>query len=170
MAGGLPRGHDRSHAAHPCDGDLETHESVETSVCLFGGWMDLGGVRHWLGDNVGAEEAWHTSIWLSLENLRINPKSAPELRNLAMTNAMLGQRDSSLAFADDLMSLPGLSSSDYLAVGKAYEILGERQMAITYVTRAIDHGHSYSSIESSAWLDSLRLDPDFLTLTRNRRQ
>ncbi|MFV1980403.1 MAG: protein kinase [Rhodothermia bacterium] len=145
-------------------------KSIEYQPKKANAWMDLGGVRHWLGEREPADEAWRTSIRLSRENLRVNPKSAPELRLLAMNYAMLGQRDSSFMFVDSLMNLPGLSSGDYLAVGKVYEILGERQMAITYVTRAIDQGHSYASIESSAWLDSLRLDTDFLTLTRNKRR
>ncbi|MGA7304384.1 MAG: protein kinase [Rhodothermales bacterium] len=129
-------------------------------------WMDLGGVYHWLGNDSAATDAWQRSIAISRANLEVNPKFNDGLRNLVMVYAMLGREDSSLVFVDSLMRLPGLGSADYLAVGKAYEILGRRQPAITFVTRAVDKGHSWSSIESSAWLDSLRVDPDFRALVR----
>ena len=124
-------------------------------------WLNLGDSYHWIGDGEKARSAWMRAVDLAEPLLNINPLDSDMLSLLAVGYARLDQASQALIMINRLEALERLSAGDLLSIGKTYEILGERETALEYINTALASGYSLSSIEASAWLDSLRSDSQY---------
>ena len=127
-------------------------------------WDLLGDSRHWLGDDAGAREAWLRAAELAIADLDVNPMDASMLTFLAHLQSKLGQEAEARKTLRRLQSVDVVEYGDLLAVAKVYEILGDRDSALTYSLQAFENGAQPFIFEASGWLDDLRQDPEYLDL------
>jgi Flp pilus assembly protein TadD len=134
------------------------------------GWSNLGNSYHWLGRDSEAGTAWRHAAQLALERLEVNPQSTYALETLAMSYAKLGRVEEALSAIGRLLDLPRVDSGTHLTIGKAYEVIGNRESALEYIGRSLAMGHSRSAVENNHWLDSLRLDPEYRSIAARPAQ
>jgi serine/threonine-protein kinase len=134
------------------------------------GWSNLGNSYHWLGRDSEAGTAWRHAAQLALERLEVNPQSTYALETLAMSYAKLGRVEEALSAIGRLLDLPRVDSGTHLTIGKAYEVIGDRESALEHIGRALAMGHSRSAVENNHWLDSLRLDPEYRSIAARPAQ
>ena len=152
----------------------EAEAMYEQAVALretdFEAWRDLGDAAHWSGDPATARRAWRRAAALALERLGVNPNDAETLAFLAADYARLGARDSARTAIDRLLALKERSAETLISIGKAYEIMGERERAWPYLEAALKEGYSPEVLVFSAWLDDLRQTPEYRRLVDASRR
>ena len=124
-------------------------------------WRLLGDAYHWAGDSAKAHAAWQRYIERAEQSLAVNPNDAELLGRLAATYAALGDHSQSQTYIGLLFALPTPDNYTFHFVGRAYEILGQRDLALRYLTRALDDGIPLVRIEGDPWLAGLRQDPRY---------
>ncbi len=127
-------------------------------------WLLLGEARYWDGDAEGARMAWQRFIALADEILAGNPNEKELLGRLAATYVALGDPDQGRAYIGRLFALPPPDAYTFHYVGRAYEMLGERDLALRYLRRALEDGIPPVRIETDPWLKALREKPGFQAL------
>ena len=137
-------------------------ESLDLDSTYYDGWSDLGNALYWLNDGTGAAQSWERGVILATEALSSTPNSVSALRNLVETYARLGENDQALEAIQKLLDVPGRSPRSLALIGKAYEIMGQRDEALSFILRALDEGYSDEAIKASRWLDELRSDRRYL--------
>ena len=120
-------------------------------------WQFLGNAYYWAGDTQRARIAWRRSIELADQALAVNPNDDGVLGSLVVLHLALGDFEQGRRYLGLLFALPQpLNPYRLHWVGRAYEILGERALALRYVTRALEDGVPLVRIETDPWLDALR--------------
>jgi len=121
----------------------------------------LGDVRAKAGDTSGARADWTAAVSLSREALRVNPKDARQLKNIAICLAKLGQRDEALATLQKAIDA-GPSSGDVQYGGAVVHALtGDGPGALSMLEKALALGASASQARDDEDLASLRALPRF---------
>lgn len=127
-------------------------------------WDLIGNAHALLGQRDRARESWRRVLRICTATLQINPDDVLSLEYAAENHAKLGDRTEAIEYAIRLEPLVGRNVSAPLSLATVYELLGDRDRALEFVELALQNPWSFSSIESSVWLDSLRLDPRYLVL------
>lgn len=152
------------------DDFAEAARTLEQGVALEDNdreaWENLGDAYYWSEQRDKARTAWQRAVALARERLAINPRDARTLGFLAEDLARLGQQDSARAVIDRLLLLDEQSATSLLSIGKTYEILQERDRALTYIEAAMARGYSSKMLEYAAWLDDLRTDARYQELLK----
>ncbi|MDX1548577.1 MAG: tetratricopeptide repeat protein, partial [Rhodothermales bacterium] len=155
------------------DDFAEAARRFEQVVAYFGtdrdAWENLGDAYHWGGDPAAARAPWQRAVALARERLAVNQADPGALGALAEDYARLGEADSARAAIERLLALDEPSTASLVSVAKAYEILGRRDDALTYLAAALDRGYAPVILDASAWLDALRQDPRYQQLVRTGR-
>jgi eukaryotic-like serine/threonine-protein kinase len=92
---------------------------------------------------------------------QLNPQDALVQGKLAYLYARQNSRVNSLARIQTALALSPDDPAVLDDVGITYEVLGERQLALKYVQRAIEKGYPLQQVISNPDMQSLILDPSF---------
>jgi tetratricopeptide (TPR) repeat protein len=125
-------------------------------------WGNLAAAQYWAeGQRDEALESYKTSIRHALREFRSRPEDPYLIAALIDHYSMIGQRDNCLRMVTYGDSVAGDDTDVLSAIGNAYEILGDRLLALRYFREAIRYGHPAVEIERMPSLKELVKDPLF---------
>jgi tetratricopeptide (TPR) repeat protein len=108
-------------------------------------------------------ENYRKALNLAEEELSVNPRNVTLLISIAGYHAELGQ----ISVAKDLLfDVLEQSDDDFSIVGdigRTFERLGERELALDVISKAIRNGYPVSEIKSDPNLNEFRDDPGYIT-------
>lgn len=127
-------------------------------------WALLASALFRSGGTERAAAAWRRMIAIDAQTLRVNPTDEDALAGLAVGYARTGQPDRARDALRRMAELPQKRVGIMLDMAAAYEILGDRKQALSYIEDALRQGVRPAAIEMSSDLDRLRADPRYRDL------
>jgi tetratricopeptide (TPR) repeat protein len=129
-------------------------------------WTNLTAAYEWLKNGTKAAAAREKTIAILRQVLGLNPQNPLAQATLAVMLAKDGPRDEAL---DKVQISLALSSNDgYVLsqVADAYELLGDRPKAITYLSQAFAHGVTPAQLSGDPYIQAVLSSRDIRTQVR----
>lgn len=128
----------------------------------FEAWGNLAAAMYFAeGRRSEAKEVFRKAIRHLKRDFRVSPENPFLISAMITYHAMSGDERTSrrmIQYGDSVAS----DEPDVLfAIGDAYELFGERELALRYIGNAIRHGYALSEVERTPNLADLRSDPLF---------
>ncbi len=127
-------------------------------------WDLLAHAYYWAGDRPAAAATWRRLVEVATPLYEVNPMDATVLVFLSDAHAALGEHDRAGFYMSRLLAAPSDSNVITFYIGRTYEILGDRELALRYIARAFEERFDPLMIDSDPWLDELRRDPGYQAL------
>jgi len=127
-------------------------------------WHNLAAAYEWSGEPQKARAAFQRTAELLEDQRRVNPRDPGLLITLADAYSNLNQARRARELLEKAVALTPKDVSDIFQVSVVYEQLGDRPLALQWISRAIKGGYSRDLIEKSPTLAQLRLDPRYQRL------
>jgi eukaryotic-like serine/threonine-protein kinase len=115
----------------------------------------------WLKDDAKVAVARHRKFLLLRDYLKVAPQDGPAQAELASLYARMKQYDKAKATIQTALALSPNDASALHSIGVAYEVMGNRALALQYVEKSLQKGTSLDSIKLDADLANLVNDPRF---------
>jgi len=96
----------------------------------------------------------------------INPRDPKVLADLAGYYAVLGERGKAVSLMTRALALAPDDLEVMVSAGDTYEQLGERERALHWIRKALEHGYPPKGIERMPGLEQLRADARFQHLLK----
>ncbi len=115
------------------------------------------------GEALKAREATQRAITMAEERLAVTPRDPTLLSHLLHYYNGIDERSKAWALLEQLTTL----ETDEMPVivlahiGRAYEYLGDRDLALQWIESALEHGYPLAELERDQSLDSLKADARF---------
>jgi len=125
-------------------------------------WGNLADAYYWTpatGDS--ARKTYHRAVQRAEEKLKINPRDAELLADMAGYCTRLGQRNRALSFIKRALHLAPDNVVVMAYAGLIYEETGRRELALEWLDKALQKGYALSEIEHEPGLRKLRGDDRF---------
>jgi tetratricopeptide (TPR) repeat protein len=137
-------------------------QAVEQDAGDYRVWRGLGLSYYWApGEKPKAREALSRAAELAEKQLAVNPKNALLLVELADCHAYLENAPRARELLKRALALAPDDVEVQYAAAAAYELLGERELALRWIRRALDSGYPLARVEGDPGLAALRSDPGF---------
>ena len=127
-------------------------------------WHNLAGAYQWSNEPQKAQAAFQRTAALLEEQLRVNPRDPTSLIFLADAYSYLNQPQRARELLRQGLALAPDDVSDMFQASAIYEQLGDRELALQWLAKAIKGGFSRDLIEKEPTLARLRLDPKYPSL------
>lgn len=127
-------------------------------------WGNLGDSYYYGGDKQNAAEAYKKAISLAEPQLKLNPRDAGVLADLASYHSMLGDRQAALDYLDRSLALGHGDKELLLNAAVVYNQLHETGPALEWLSKALAAGYSRSVISTGAPFDNLHDNPQYQAL------
>lgn len=128
-------------------------------------WRNLGEAYSWLPAQIDKSiSAYKRSIELGEKQLKVNPKDALLLKDLAEGYANLKDRQQAIDYIQRALSLKPQDLDVIVSAIGVYEVLGEREKALQSVRQGFSNGMDRDALDSTPGMASLRADPRFQAL------
>ena len=127
-------------------------------------WDWLAHAYYWAGDRTAAEATWRRLIEVATALYEVNPRESNVLMFLSDAHAALGELDRARFYLSRLAATPSDTNYVNYWVGRAYEIMGDRELALDYVARALEERFDPLMVDSDPWLEDLRREPEYKAL------
>jgi serine/threonine-protein kinase len=128
-------------------------------------WRNLGAALYWApGERPRSAAAYDQAVQLAEQAVKVNPRQADLLANLADAYSMLGRVGDARRTVDALERLDPKDAGVLFTLAGAYEQLGDRGTALTTLARARAAGASMDEIARSPGLAQLRKDQRYVRL------
>jgi serine/threonine-protein kinase len=124
----------------------------------------LGDARAKAGDLAAARADWRAAIGLSREALGINPKDPRAIRNVAICQAKLGQKEAALATAREALAAAPSSADAHYGAAAVHALTGDAAGSVALLEKALALGSSVSLVKDDDDFASLHERPDFQQL------
>jgi serine/threonine protein kinase/tetratricopeptide (TPR) repeat protein len=131
-------------------------------------WGSLGDAQHFNGDQASARKAYEKAVSIATKQLEVNPKDAEVNGDIADYFAMLGERKQALKFLDQSLRSGQGDKDILLNAAVVYQDLGERSVAIEWLKKSLDAGVSSATVLGNPTFDSLKREPRFQMLVKDR--
>ncbi|MFZ3001311.1 MAG: protein kinase [Undibacterium umbellatum] len=126
------------------------------------GWANLGDSLLWIpGRENEAKRAYEKARELLLPRLQTAPNDMALVSRFGLYSARVDDKDAALEYMQRALKLGPKDANVHFRVGLAYELLGQRENALTEISKAIEFGYSLKSLESEPNLLNLRRDPRY---------
>jgi tetratricopeptide (TPR) repeat protein len=130
-------------------------------------WGNLGDAYYFGGNKTSATEAYRKAISGADQRLKVNPRDADVLSDLARYWAMLGDRKKALDYLD--RSLVGKNDKELLfAAALVYNQLRETGPSLEWLGKALVAGYSKSVVSKAPDLDNLHDNPRYQALMQTK--
>jgi serine/threonine-protein kinase len=131
-------------------------------------WANLGDTLLWIpGRAAQAREAYQKALALLTPLLARAPKDATLMSRMGLFSARAGERERSMELLTTATELAPASPDVQFRAALAYELLGNRELALVTIARAKQNGYPAKAIESEPDLVELRRDPRYLSPQSN---
>jgi eukaryotic-like serine/threonine-protein kinase len=146
----------------------EAARYYETAIQMNGHeprwWHNLAGAYQASGDSQKARTAFQRTAELTEEQLRVNPRDPNLLIWLADAYSYLDQPQRARQLLKQALALSPDDVSNMFQASAIYDQIGDRDLALQWIAKAIKGGFSRDLIEKEPTLARLRLDPRFPAL------
>jgi tetratricopeptide (TPR) repeat protein/TolB-like protein/predicted Ser/Thr protein kinase len=151
----------------------EAARTYEQAVKLNPGdyelWGNLGDAYYWAPkEQPQAPQAYGKAITLANAALRVNPRDAAILCNLALYHGMLREKDAALAFLKRALALAPDNSDFLFKAAEIYNQLGMTEPALTALEHSIKRGYSRFFVRDHPIFGNFQTDPRFRKLVDNQ--
>lgn len=137
-----------------------SQKAISLNEADYATWGNLADAYQWAGDRAPAVEAFHKAITLAEKQREETPEDTELLTLLSGYYATLRDEQHALPLMRTLAVLaPGVPDIAF-SVGESYELLGQREEAIQWITKAIAAGYP---------AQNLRRSPELAALLRDKR-
>jgi tetratricopeptide (TPR) repeat protein len=134
-------------------------------------WMDLGDAYYWsVTQRSEAPEAYRKSIDLCEQTLKVNPKDATALHDLAMSHAMLSHRREALQSIQAATQVAPADPVNMYYAALVHAQFGEARAAMQWVKKALNAGTTIAQVRDSPNLQFLAKDADFQKFLKTKEQ
>ena len=133
-------------------------------------WMSsrwLGHALHWTGRETAAQEAWSDARRIATPLLDVNPNWLEVLIGLAEIHALLGEEAAARQYQMRAAELAVPYDYMHHFLGRAWELIGERERALESIGRGLTDGYPVAQIDADPWLADLRADPAYPAVSQN---
>ena len=131
-------------------------------------WGNLGDSYYYGGDTASATESYRKAILLAERQLKINPRDASILGDLASYNSMLGDRKQALNYLDRSLQLGQGDKELLFNAAVVYNQLHETGPALEWLGKALAAGYSRSLVATGAPFDNLHDNPRYQALIQQK--
>jgi eukaryotic-like serine/threonine-protein kinase len=137
------------------------HEAIKLDDQNYGAWYNLTAAYEWLKDEDNARSAREKTIELAERTVRENPLDAEAQATLAALYAKNGNKLAALEKIHISLALSPDSQYVLSQIADAYEQLGKRREAITFLKQALAHGLSRGQVKGDPEVQGLISEPEF---------
>jgi tetratricopeptide (TPR) repeat protein len=131
-------------------------------------WGNLGDSQYYGGDAAAAAPSYNKAISMAEQQLKINPRDAGVLGDLADYHSMLGHREQALSYLDRSMALGHGDKDLLLNAAVVYNQLRETGPALEFLGKALAAGYSRSVVATGAPFDNLHSNPQYQALMQQK--
>jgi serine/threonine protein kinase/tetratricopeptide (TPR) repeat protein len=128
------------------------------------GWHNLASAYQWSGETEKARTAFQRTARLAEKQRQVNPHDPDLLLRLADAYSMLDQKQLARQLLQQGLALAPDSVDNMFQAGVVYEQIGDGDLALQWIAKAIKRGYSRDLIERAPSLTQLRLDPRYQAL------
>jgi tetratricopeptide (TPR) repeat protein len=134
-------------------------------------WGNLAAAYYWAaGERDRAKSIYQRAAQMAEEKRKM-PAPDPELlSNLAGYYSVLGEHAKALPLIRQMLVLAPDDSEVTFHAGQTYEQLGERDLALVWIKKALERGYPRVEIEHNPWLRELCADKRFWQMPQGGRQ
>ena len=143
---------------------LNFKEALKIDDTDYQNWGNMGDASYYGGDTTSAMEYYRKAIALAEPQLKINPRDAGVLGDLASYYSMLGDRKQALSYLDRSLQLGPGDKDLLLNAAVVYNQLHETGTALEWLSKALVAGYSRSVIATGAPFDNLHDNPRYQAL------
>jgi len=141
----------------------EAARTLESAVRLddrdYRVWRNLGAAYYWApGERDKAREAYRRCVDLGEQERAFDPNEPWLLAELADCYAMLDKPDSARPLLIEAQRVGGDQAGIAHVIAGAYEQMGERELALEWIAKAVGLGEPREDIERDPSLEALRKD------------
>ena len=153
----------------------EAAERFKRSVDLNGNnyrmWGNLGSAYNSVPDPEQSRAAYERASELAQAELRVDPRAAEILADLADFSQGVGRRTEARDYARRALAAAAPNDGNVLfKVAVAYEGLGDRTQALPVLDRAVRAGVPVDRMENSRSLADLRADPRYARIVNREKE
>jgi tetratricopeptide (TPR) repeat protein len=127
-------------------------------------WGNMGDAEYYGGDAASAMETYRKAIVLAEQQLKVNPRDAGVLGDLASYYSMLSDRKQALSYLDRSLQLGQGEKDLLLNAAVVYNQLHETGTALEWLSKALAAGYSRSVVATGAPFDNLHDNPRYQAL------
>jgi serine/threonine-protein kinase len=134
-------------------------------------WGNLGDAYYYSGKRAEAIVAYQKAVSLASDRLRVNPRDASVLSDLAGYNTMLGHRHEAFDCLNKALQLTEQKDPEVLfEAGMIYNQFGDTSAALEWLRKARAAGFSTTTIADAPALDNLHSNAQFQAILQGRGQ
>ena len=134
-------------------------------------WGNLASAYHRTPDEHDKMyHAYQRAVTIAEEQMKVNPRDPDLLSHLAIYNAMIGEHARARGLLKQVVDLEPDNPEVIFRIGDTYEHLGNREMALEWIGKALDSGYPLALIENEAGLTELRKDERFQVLLQRNKE
>jgi tetratricopeptide (TPR) repeat protein len=128
-------------------------------------WRNLAAAYYWApGERDRAAAAYRTAADLGGQERRMDATSGRVVVDLADCAAMLGDKPRALELTAEALRLSPTDSETQYTAADVYETLGERELALRWLERALRAGYQRTAVQRSPSFAALRTDSRYAKL------
>lgn len=127
-------------------------------------WKNQGDGLVVAGRDGEAREAFTQTVNFSLEFLAERPRHRVAAAYLALALAHLGRKNEALAAVEEALSIAPQNEETLLHAATAYELVGERKLALSLLESAFAHGLYLHEVRHTSGLEEVRRDRRYLEM------
>jgi tetratricopeptide (TPR) repeat protein/TolB-like protein len=131
-------------------------------------WGNLGDSQYYGGDAASATDSYRKAIALADQQLKVNPRDAGVLGDLASYYSMLGDRKQAVSYLDRSLQLGQGDKELLLNAAVVYNQLHETGPALEWLEKALAAGYSRSVVATGAPFDNLHDNPRYQALMQQK--
>jgi eukaryotic-like serine/threonine-protein kinase len=147
---------------------LNFKEALKFDSNNYQTWGNMGDASYYGGDTVSAMESYRKAITLAEQQLKVNPRDAGVLGDLASYYSMLGDRKQALSYLDRSLELGQGDKDLLLNAAVVYNQLRETGTALEWLSKALSAGYSRSVVATGAPFDNLHDNPRYQALMQQK--
>ncbi|MBR7778395.1 serine/threonine-protein kinase [Undibacterium rugosum] len=126
-------------------------------------WANLADTLLWIpGRKPEARAAYLKAKELLAPHLLRAPDDVVLVYRMGLYSARLGEKEEAVRHIRHALELTPANANVHFRAGMAYELLGDRQLALAEIAKAVQLGFPVKSIEAEPDLMALRRDPAYL--------
>ncbi len=127
-------------------------------------WRWLGHAYYWNDSPAQAQAAWQRMIDLAEPLIDVNAKDIDVLSALAEAYTALDDHVQARFYLDRVLALPRQGNFLPYFIGRVYEMLGDRELALFYIEQALENHFDPVTLDQDPWLEDLRTEPSYQDL------
>lgn len=144
------------------------NEALKLDGSDYQKWGNLGDSYYYGGDATSGMVAYRKAIALAEPQLKVNPRDAGILGDLASYYSMLGDRTQALSYLDRSLQLGQGDKDLLLNAAVVYNQLHETGPALEWLGKALAAGYSRSVVATGAPFDNLHENPRYQALMQQK--